>query len=152
MDYLVGKGADSIVLKFQQDFLVNRDFATNDILNRIREISYNHHISAEYDFLLDNLDDIVFSYPCPPKCIFANSGLYRLVNSEGKVFPCIAANANINNEINSEKEFIDIYSQEMNDGKCPLKACRHYRFSQYLLNSSCSDYDNNEISSSSFLL
>lgn len=133
LDYVCGKRVNSIVLKFKQDFLNNRDYANPNVLNTIREIIYSHQITKEYDYLLDNLDDIVFStYPKPKKCLFANSGLYRLITAEGEVFPCIAANANRKNKISNETGFIDIYSKEMRDEKCPLKACRHYRFSQYL--------------------
>lgn len=133
LDYIMNKNADSVILKFQQNFLFNQDLANDTIIDKIRHLSYNHPIANEYDYLIDNMDDIIFtSFPCPEKCFFANSGLYRLINANGEIFPCIAANANINNKISNEKGFIDIYSKEMINGRCPIRACRHYRFSQYL--------------------
>lgn len=133
LSYIVDKKADSIVLKFQQDFLHNNNLASEGLIKEIREMSYSHPIANEYDFLLDNLDDIIFNtYPQLDKCIFANSGLYRLINADGDVFPCIAANRNKNNKLSSEYSCIDIYSSEMLLGHCPLKACRHYRFGQYI--------------------
>lgn len=144
LDYVLEKDADSIILKYQQDFLVNRDLSADEILNAIRTIAYSHPIVHKYNYLLDNLDDTIFyTYPYPDVCLFANSGLYRLVNADGELFPCIAANANRENKIKNEKEFIDIYSKEMRDGKCPLKACRHYRFSQYLSHTVNLDASNN---------
>lgn len=134
LNYAMGKGADSIVIKYQQNFLFNEDLANDTVINEIRSQSYNHLIAQQYDFLIDNLDDFIFStFPRPHKCFFANSGLYRLINAEGEIYPCIAANANRNNKISDANAFIDIYSKEMCAGRCPLKACRHYRFNQYLL-------------------
>lgn len=133
LNYITNKKVDSIVLKFQQDFLHNKNLASEDIIERIREISCSHPIANEYDFLLDNLDDIIYNaYPQLDKCIFANSGLYRLINAEGDVFPCIAANINKKNKLSSERSYVDIYSSEMLLGHCPLQACRHYRFGQYI--------------------
>ncbi|MCM1286893.1 MAG: hypothetical protein NC240_01185 [Clostridium sp.] len=144
LDYAMNKGADSIVIKYQQNFLFNEDLAEDSVIKEIRYQAYNHNIAKQYDFLIDNLDDFIYStFPHPQKCFFANTGLYRLINAEGEIFPCIAANANRNNKISDEKEFIDIYSKEMCEGRCPLKACRHYRFSQYLSQINA-DYINKE--------
>lgn len=151
--YVVDKGADSIILKYQQDFLTNHNFATDEIINTIRRIAYSHPIVSAYDYLLDNLDDIIFTtYPCPEKCLFANSGLYRLINAEGEMFPCIASNANRKNKIRNETGFVDIYSEGMHDGTCPLRACRHYRFSQYLSCTEEADCLNGDISYEPVLL
>lgn len=133
LDYVMKKEADSVIIKYQQNFLKNEDLVNDTVIKEIRNFSYEHPIAGTYDFLIDNMDDIIFNtFPHPSKCIFANTGLYRLINADGEIFPCIAANANRNNKISNEKEFVDIYSKEMSEGRCPLKACRHYRFSQYL--------------------
>lgn len=153
LEYVMEMGADSIILKYQQDFLVNRNLATDKVLDSIREIAYSHPITFKYDYLLDNLDDIIYeTYPRPEKCLFANSGLYRLVNAEGEMFPCIVSNANRNNRINSEDGFVDVYSKEMFDGACPLRACRHYRFSQYLSVMENKHCDNNDTLSMPLML
>ena len=133
LDYVFYSEADSIVIKIQQDFLHNYDYATDELLKTIREIAYSHSISSKYDYLLDNLDDIVYNtYEKPSSCLFAYSGLYRLINAEGDMFPCIASNYCKNNRIGSDSKLSSIYTENMINGRCPLKACRHYRFSQYL--------------------
>lgn len=131
LEYIINKNTDSIIIKFQQDFLNNRDLSNGDIFDSVRKIVYSHSIINKYDYLIDNLDDVFYNAgPCPSICFFACSGLYRLVNAYGEIFPCIAANANRKNKIRTNDGFVDIYSNEMRSGKCPLKACRHYRFSQ----------------------
>ena len=132
LDYVMREGVNSVVLKYQQDFLNNANLATDETMNIVRNTVYSHPIADSFDYVLDNLDDVIFDYPCPDTCIFANSGLYKLINATGEVFPCIAANANRESILQQEKSYIDILSQNMREGRCPLRACRHYRFSQYL--------------------
>ena len=141
LDYVTGMEANSVVIKYQQDFIVNKDLARSEVLDHMREIVYSHKIVNEYDYLLDNFDDAMYStYPRPEKCLFANSGLYRLINAEGAMFPCIAANAKKENRISNTVGFVDIYSKAMRNGECPLKACRHYRFSQHLAYENANHY------------
>lgn len=132
LDYIMKMDADCIVLKYQQDFLHNRELARQEILEEIRTIAYNHAIVGQYDYLIDNLDDNIFyNFPEPRECFFAKSGLYKLVDARGRTFPCIAANTCGDNAIWKE-DSLDIYTCMMKKKKCPLKACRHYRFSQYI--------------------
>ena len=82
--------------------------------------------------MIDNLDDSIFYvFPEPRECFFAKSGLYKLVDSKGRTFPCIAANAYGDSAV-LKNNSLDIYTCMMKKKMCPLKACRHYRFSQYI--------------------
>lgn len=132
LDYAIRNGVDSIVLKYQQDFLQDINLATDEILNHIRHEVYHHPGANTYDYIIDNLDDVIFDYPCPDSCLFANSGLYRMINAKGEVYPCIAANINNSTVGLRDTNEDDIFSKNMRERKCPLRACRHYRFSQYL--------------------
>lgn len=152
LSYVMRKGIDSIVLKYQQDFLHDTNLATEVINDYIRREVGKHPIVHTYDYLIDNLDDVVFSYPRPDTCLFANSGLYKMINAKGEVYPCIAANANAAKLEQRKMLKQDIYTKYMLEGKCPLRACRHYRFSKYLF--SLSDMGNdigNNISHSKLL-
>ena len=132
LDYVMTMDANSIILKYQQDFLHNRELARQEIVEEIRNTVYNHVIVGQYDYLIDNLDDSIFYvFPEPRECFFAKSGLYKLVDSKGRTFPCIAANAYGDSAV-LKNNSLDIYTCMMKKKMCPLKACRHYRFSQYI--------------------
>lgn len=125
---------DSIVLKYQQNFLFDENLLNDEIIQRLRSLIYAHPILSDFDFIIDNLEDYPFmTLPQPESCLFANSGLYKLVTPDGGIFPCIAANNNLDNRIRKNQQE-DFYTNLMRAGKCPLRACRHYRFSQFLNN------------------
>lgn len=130
LSYLQDFDADSIVLKYVQNFLKNENLLTEEIKNNLRDIVYNHKICNKYDYLIDNLNDVMYeNHKMPDKCYFANSGLYRLFNAKGEEYPCIVSNTN-KNYIKDKNIFKDTYSFDMINKKCPLRACRHFRFSQ----------------------
>lgn len=131
---------DSIIIKFQQDFIRDHNCSTAGAIDAIRKVVYNHAMRNKYNFLIDNLDDIIKNQlPPPSKCVFSDSGQYKLINASGECYPCIAGNAVGYNAQNEH----DFYDRAMNEGRCPKSACRHYRFSQFLSNRCSSKYSSN---------
>jgi len=141
LDYLLSLCGDTVVLKIQQDFLSNHNHASRRMIEYIRERVACHHIHNNYDILLDNLNDTYFNNPIPKRCHFVQTGLYRLIDSHGDVYPCIASTYDRANSLynissipaNSNNSLLsDVYLNKELLQRCPLRACRHYRFSSVL--------------------
>lgn len=136
LSYVSKFNSDTIIIKLAQNFM---ECQKNDMeLFQIRDEILNHSICKKYRHLVDNLDDEIINISLPKKCYMARSGLYALVRADGNVFPCIASsNNNVNSLFNISDDYFsnkllskskEYYDNIMNEHKCPIYACRHYRF------------------------
>lgn len=143
LDFFIMYDVENIILKIPQNFLKNEIGSQNDYSEIYRQI-ISHPISNKFEVIINNTKDLLFdSNITIDKCYIAESGLYCLIRDDGSVFPCVAStndNANLMGNINEislveifNKKFnYDLYNQNMLCGKCPLKACRHYRFNKVI--------------------
>lgn len=134
LDYIYRFNCDSIVIKIEQDFLTNNNVFDEANYNYLRDVIKTHKIVRKFDFIIDNLDDDLFYKPPPKECYLANSSMYSLIRANGDIYPCIASTYSNENScadifsIAEKKNRSNRYTSNMLLKKCPLKACRHYRF------------------------
>lgn len=134
LDYMSKFDCDSIVIKTEQDFLSNKNVFNEANYNYLRNIIQSHQIVNKFDFIIDNLDDQLFYNPSPQECYVANSRMYSLIRTDGEIYPCVASTYNNNNSfanissVPEKKDCSNRYTNNMLSQRCPLKACRHYRF------------------------
>lgn len=137
LDFIERFDCDAVVIKMEQDFINNRVVNEKIQFEEIRRLIMEHTIVNKYNYSLDNLEDIVFENPIPQQCYIANSGLYNLIRADGSIYPCVACTYDFNNAYDSINTFSGYNDKKVADGfydkimkakKCPLNACRHYRF------------------------
>ena len=143
LDFFIKYDVENIILKIPQNFLKNEVVSHDDYSEIYNEI-ISHPISNKFEIIIDNTKDLLFNSDIAiDKCYIAESGLYCLVREDGSVFPCVASpNNNTNSmgninetsltEIFNKNFTYELYNQNMLCGKCPLKACRHYRFNKVI--------------------
>lgn len=141
LDFLSNYRFQTIVLKFEQDFLENRSWDNKVLRSQIIEEIKSHSISNNYANLFSTFYEIIAP---PQKCYIAESNLYCLIDENGFVFPCVASThnpncviGNIKNDnlfsIYKKKEFdTRIFSNCMIEQKCPIQACRHYKYNSFI--------------------
>lgn len=146
LDFIGQYAADTVVMKLRQDFVGDdapRTAMTDLVHAAVSEIA-GHQTVAKYDIAIDNLRDAIFEdWKAPRTCYVAQSGLYCLIRENGDVFPCIAGTYDSSNALGNirRNDIVDILTgtdkrrtnaQNMIDMKCPVRACRHYRFNQII--------------------
>ena len=141
LDFIEKYNADSIIIKIEQNFIANAN-ENSRIFGKsknITEIILNHDICDQYEYAINNLDDVLWNSIVPRECYICTSGLYYLVRPNGSIFPCIASTYNEQNAIGNILNYrhpnkIDMkkYTELMKLGQCPTKACRHYRFNKII--------------------
>ena len=136
LEYIHQFPVDTIVIKTIQDFNTNNAVWNKANNAHLRTLVLNHPLTNTFDYVIDNLNDAVFDNPIPKECYIANKGLYRLVRTNGDIYPCVAGTVSEYNKIGSiltgiSNESID-FSYKSIKKRCPLRACRHYRFDSYI--------------------
>lgn len=142
LTYVCKFNAKTVVLKFEQDFLFNRQTIDSELFEKIKEIVSNHHDISKYKYVFYSKTDKKL-LKMPSKCHIVDKHLYCLIRENGDVYPCIAsAYSNKNSIGNIHCESLEEiytrnidstkYSTNMKKKECPLFACRHFRFNQEL--------------------
>jgi MoaA/NifB/PqqE/SkfB family radical SAM enzyme len=144
LDFLAECQAETIILKFQQNFLINQTITTEHGAKILWEHVHKHQICKHYDTIINNLDDPLMKKEVAMNdCYISESGLYCLVRENGDVYPCIASTYDSQNSIGSIKgdnlyqvllrtQNCKTNSYNMSSNRCPLSACRHYRFNKVI--------------------
>ena len=144
LNFFIGYDVDNIIFKLPQNFLSNEIYLSQVDYAKIYEIALSHLISDKYDLIINNIKDVIFDNDIiADKCYFTKSGLYCLIREDGSVFPCVASthsafnsmgniNENTLSDILNAQFNEEVYNENMLCGKCPLKACRHYRFNKVI--------------------
>ena len=144
LDYLINYPAKTIILKFAQNFLTNENTVTEKIYYDAFNMVKQHPITTRYLKLIDTYNQKM-PMKKPNRCKIVDWNLYALIKENGLVYPCVASPYEWSNSIGSvhTKTLKEIYdngfdkdkfSNNMILGNCPLYACRHYKFNQYLEN------------------
>lgn len=143
LDFFIQYDAENVIFKIPQNFLKNEKGTYIDYIG-LYKIAITHPINEKYKIIINNTEDPLFNNgTIIDKCYIAESGLYSLIREDGNVFPCVAStNYSTNSmgniyetnivEIFRENFDKELYNQNMLCGKCPLKACRHYRFNKVI--------------------
>lgn len=144
LDFLAEYQVETIILKYQQNFLANQTIITEDSARMLWEHVYKHPICKYYDTIINNLDDPLMKKEAAMNdCYISESGLYCLIRENGDVYPCIASTYDNQNSIGSIRRDnlhqillrtrnCKTNSGNMSSSCCPLSACRHYRFNKII--------------------
>ena len=140
LDFVAEFPAMSVVLKLQQNFLVNKKEVSKDTILKVRGVIESHEATYRYPLRIDNLDTAP-KEPVPgvePTCIFPRTGMYRLVRPDGLIYPCVAAPYSKRNAVRAARLQLEmpfshpVPKPEITVSKCPREACRHHLLSQFL--------------------
>lgn len=144
LDYIKNYLPDSVVFKLEQNFLTNEETTALIDLKYLLESIKTNEINQYYKEIIDTSADNILDIPCEVKtCNIVDAGLYCMIRETGEVFPCIASSCNSSNSIgNINNENLSIIleneakrreiSRNMQNGTCPIQACRHYRFNKII--------------------
>lgn len=140
LDFVAKFPAMSVVLKLQQNFLVNRKEVSRGTILKVRNVIKNHEATSRYPLRIDNLDNAPMEpvSGLGPTCIFPRTGMYRLVRPDGLIYPCVAAPYSKRNAVRSVGLQLEVPlshpvpKPEITVSKCPREACRHHLLSQIL--------------------
>lgn len=141
LDFISKFNCNAVVIKMEQNFMRNGRVNEGIQFHEVRQLILEHSILNRFDYLIDNLEDVVYDNPLPAHCYVANSGLYTLIRADGNIYPCVAGTYNAKNacgsigkisEYNYKKAEAGFYDLLMKEKVCPLGACRHYRFNSII--------------------
>ncbi len=152
LDYIYELSPDVIIMKLTQDYLHHENMFESKEYTSILKIIDNHKISEKFSVRHNSLNRSVFdNLSVPKKCWVTELGLYYLIRGNGDIYPCVTASYENENRLgniylNSLDDVIlntkerKLLTQKMKLKKCPLGACRHYRFSKLI-----DKYQNNQL-------
>lgn len=132
----------TIILKLEQNFVSNEQLFDADIFEQLGQVVSSHQITSKYANLFYTKTD-KRSLIMPSKCHVVDGHVYCLIRGNGDVYPCIASTYSNENSIGNihDENLESIYvknidsakfSTNMKGKKCPLGACRHFRFNQVM--------------------
>lgn len=148
LNYISQFPVKTVILKFEQNFLKNQRVDHNNLIQQVANLIPNHIISSKYQRIFSTFYDIMNIPDFPNRCYIVEQNFYALIRENGDIFPCVASTYDNNNSIGNVKmmpidqlydsEIFDRnkFTSNMLEKKCPLYACRHYRFN-YILEKKC---------------